>query len=139
MISEEVAHHCGANLKDHVDCCAICLERVGSTKRVGNTSTNAPGHGSGVGELECKHTFCMSCIQDWVLSSEQKPSCPKCRVPISAEAALRLGIQYVVNDDQDTEDEDEDEDEGWVGIRRDRNNNGFVPGVFVDLMDDLYN
>ena len=41
--------------------CSVCYE---------NTSTC---------KLVCGHSFCMSCIKEWYLKSEEDPTCPMCR------------------------------------------------------------
>ena len=57
--------HCWQHLK--LDDCGICLEPM-----------------KNVIELECKHKFCESCINEWICVSKNY-NCPTCRVNVSSQ------------------------------------------------------
>lgn len=84
---------CGLCFQDFFDA-AICTVRSEGVGVASSSSTNSPSanktlapaspsksYCSAVSPSGCNHDFCRSCIQTWVASGNESPTCPTCDYP----------------------------------------------------------
>jgi len=60
---------CFIHASNEMSTCGICLEDI----KINSRSTL---------ELDCKHLFCKSCINEWIIEKTKSCSCPMCRSKI---------------------------------------------------------
>jgi len=64
----------------HKTDCGICLDQVSNSI-----------------DLDCGHIFCEKCIGTWIITKQEKSTCPMCRIKIDndfIECANQWGVQH---------------------------------------------
>jgi len=83
-----------AKMEEEIECC-ICMLTLMEPR-----------------SLECGHTSCHQCLDDWVSQKEnkKKPECPTCRAPIDRDPVPSVIIKNLIENhmkDQSVEDQEE--------------------------------